>query len=57
MILRQCILPMQVGLDECLMDLKKINYPKAGFTGLMLVYGFLCARDTSESGMLDRVNL
>jgi hypothetical protein len=39
------------------MDLKKINYSKAGFTGLMLVYGFLCARDTSESGMLDRVNL
>ena len=39
------------------MDLKKINYPKAGFTVLMLVYGFLCARDTSESGMLDRVNL
>jgi hypothetical protein len=39
------------------MDLKKINYPKAGFTGLMLVYGFLCAWNTSESGMLDRVNL
>jgi hypothetical protein len=39
------------------MVLKKINYTKAGFTGLMLVYGFLCARDTSEMGMLDRVNL
>jgi hypothetical protein len=39
------------------MDLKKINYLKAGFTGLILVYGFLCAWNTSESGMLDRVNL
>jgi hypothetical protein len=39
------------------MDLKKINYPKAGFIVLMLVYGFLCARDASEAGMLDRVNL
>jgi hypothetical protein len=39
------------------MDLKRINYPKAGFTGLILVYGFLCAWNTPESGMLDRVNL
>jgi hypothetical protein len=39
------------------MDLKKINYLKAGFTVLILVYGFLCAWNTSESGMLDRVNL
>jgi len=39
------------------MNLKKINYPKAGFTVLILIYGFLCARDASEAGMLDRVNL
>lgn len=39
------------------MDLKKINYPKAGFTVLIVVYGILCAWNPSESGMLDRVNL
>jgi hypothetical protein len=39
------------------MDLNKINYHKAGFMVLIAAYGFLCARDTSEMGILDRVNV
>ncbi len=39
------------------MDLKKLNYLKAGFMAVLAVYGFLCAWDTSEQGMLDRVDL
>lgn len=39
------------------MDLKKINYLRAGFMVLIAAYGFSCTRDTSEMGMLDRVNI
>jgi hypothetical protein len=39
------------------MDLKKINYFKAGFAVLMAVYGLSCALDASEMGILDRVNI
>jgi len=39
------------------MDLKKLNYFKAGFIAVLAVYGFSCAWDTSEQGMLDRVDL
>ena len=39
------------------MDLRKINYLKASFIVLMAIYGLLCARDTSDMGMLDRVNV
>jgi len=39
------------------MDLKKVNYFKAGFTALIALYGLSCAWDPAEPGMLDRVNL
>jgi len=45
----------EAGLGS--MDLKRINYFKAGFTVLMALYGLSCAWSPAESGMLDRVNL
>jgi len=35
----------------------KTNYLKAGFTALMLVYGFVIARDVDEFRFLDNVDL
>jgi hypothetical protein len=39
------------------MDVKKINYLKAGFTVLLAVYGIVCASDVASGSALDRVNL
>jgi hypothetical protein len=39
------------------MDVKKINYLKAGFTVLLAVYGIVCAADVASGSALDRVNL
>jgi len=36
---------------------KNINYPKAGFTLLLLIYGVVCARTVDEPSLLDRVDL
>jgi hypothetical protein len=44
-------------VENLAMDLKKINYYKAGFMVLLAVYGIVCAWDPTEQGMLDRVNL
>jgi hypothetical protein len=39
------------------MDVKKINYLKAGFTVLLAIYGIVCASDVASGSALDRVNL
>ncbi len=39
------------------MDVKKINYLKAGFTVLLAIYGIVCAADVASGSFLDRVNL
>ncbi len=39
------------------MQPKNLNYLKAGFIAVLAIYGILCAWDTSEQGMLDRVDL
>lgn len=39
------------------MNLKNINYPKAGFTLLLLIYGVVCVRNVNEATLLDRVDL
>ena len=36
---------------------KKFNYAKAGFTVLLAIYGFDCARNVEEGSLLDRVDL
>lgn len=36
---------------------RKINYLKACFIIAVGIYGFICARDVTETGLLDRVNL
>ncbi len=39
------------------MNMKKINYLKAGFTVLLAIYGIVCATDVASGSALDRVNL
>lgn len=36
---------------------RKLNYAKAGFAGLLAIYGFICARSADEGSFLDRVDL
>jgi hypothetical protein len=36
---------------------RKLNYLKASFTVLLVIYGFVCARSVEEGSFLDRVDL
>lgn len=39
------------------MDVKNINFLKAGFTVLLAIYGIVCATDVAVGSSLDRVNM